>query len=126
MPGYHNDVYSPPSSELHPLGKHVAQHEAQLPPNNEAPAPIISAAIPYDTNNPADPTLWDSTFGATSLFGTPDFFPHDSINVICSLQRIGRFIQQRNIKDLDLQTLLQLENFTEAAWECIPAIYKAG
>jgi len=114
MPGHHNDMYSPLSSELHPPGKHVAQHKAQPPPNNEAPASIIPVAISYDTNNPVDPALWNSTFGATSLFGTLDFFPHNSINIVCLLQRISRFIQQQNIKDLDLRTLLQLENFAEA------------
>ena len=120
IPDNHNIEGNPPTFEFNTQNRHMAQ----LPLTDEALVPIIPLAILYDINNHADPILWDSSFGAISLFGTLEFFPHDSTSVICSLQCIGKFIQQQNIKDQDLQAIPQLKNFAEVAWECVSAVTK--
>ena len=45
--------------------------------------------IPYSANVPADPSLWNGNFMATSLFGTNEFLNSDINNITCSLQHMS-------------------------------------
>jgi len=47
------------------------------------PSPPI--VIPYSANALADPSLWDGSFTATSLFGINKFLSSDVQNIACSL-----------------------------------------
>jgi len=58
----------------------------------------LTIIIPYSTNIPADPNLWDSGFAATSLFGTNEFLQSNVQNMACSLQQMASFLKQRNFK----------------------------
>jgi len=56
--------------------------------------PSSPKVIPYSANVPADPSLWDRNFMATSLFGTNEFLNSDINNIMCSLQRMAYFLRQ--------------------------------
>ena len=43
--------------------------------------PSPPSVIPYSSNVPADPSLWDGNFTATSLFGTNKFLISDINNI---------------------------------------------
>ena len=103
----------------------------QTPPQNtEAPNnvtdPVTPSAIPYETNAPADPNLWDGHFGSVSLFGTNEVLQNDARNISCSLIRIAQFIRQRNISNRDGNTITQLNSFGDAAFELFSAIHESG
>jgi len=61
--------------------------------------PSPPEVIPYSANVPADPSLWDGNFTATSLFGTNEFLNSDISNITCSLKRMVYFLKQQNVKD---------------------------
>jgi len=88
--------------------------------------PSPPEVILYSANVPADPSLWDGNFMATSLFGTNEFLNSDINNIICSLKRMACFLRQRNIKDRDTNSIRQLDPFGESAWDFVSAIFESG
>jgi len=56
--------------------------------------PSPPEVIPYNANVPADPSLWDGNFTATSLFSTNEFLNSDINNITCSLKRMACFLRQ--------------------------------
>jgi len=88
--------------------------------------PSPPEVIPYSANVPADPSLWDRNFMATSLFGTNKFLNSDISNIMCSLKRMAYFLRQQNVKDWDANSIRQLDPFGESAWDFISAIFKSG
>jgi len=50
-----------------------ASNSAAISDTNMSSKPSSLIVIPYSANIPADPNLWDSSFTATSLFGTNKF-----------------------------------------------------
>jgi len=67
--------------------------------------PSSSKVIPYNANVPADPSLWDENFSATSLFGTNEFLNSDINNITCSLKRMAYFLRQQNVKKQDANSI---------------------
>jgi len=88
--------------------------------------PSPPEVIPYSANVPADPSLWDGNFTATSLFGTNEFLNSDINNVTCSLKCMACFLRQRNVKDQNANSIRQLDPFGESAWDFILAIFESG
>jgi len=88
--------------------------------------PSPPEVIPYSTNVPADPSLWDGNFMVTSLFGTNEFLNSDINNIMCSLKCIACFLRQRNIKDWDANSISQLAPFGKFAWDFVSAILESG
>jgi len=88
--------------------------------------PSLPEVIPYSTNIPADPSLWNGNFMATSLFGTNEFLNSDINNITCSLQHMACFLRQRNIKDRNTNNIRQLDPFSGSAWDFIFTIFKSG
>ena len=88
--------------------------------------PSPPEVIPYNANVPADPSLWDGNFSATSLFGTNEFLNSDINNITCSLKRMACFLRQRNVKERDANSIRQLDPFSESAWDFISAIFESG
>jgi len=93
---------------------------------NTSPEPSPLTVIPYSTNVLADPSLWDSNFTATSLFGTNEFLQSDIHNMACSLQRMACFLKQRSLEGHDGNNIPQLELFGESAWVFISTIFESG
>jgi len=77
--------------------------------------PSPPTVIPYSANVPADPTLWDGNFTATSLFGTNEFLNSDINNISCSLQRMACFLRQRNLEGRNGNNIKQLDPFGQSA-----------
>ena len=88
--------------------------------------PSLPEVIPYSTNVPADPSLWDGNFTATSLFGTNKFLNSDINNITCSLKRMACFLRQQNVKDQDANNIRQLDPFGKSAWDFVSAIFESG
>ena len=61
---------------------------------NTSPEPSPPMVIPYSTNVPADPNLWDGNFTAISLFGMNKFLQSNVCNMACSLQYMACFLKQ--------------------------------
>ena len=93
---------------------------------NTSPEPSPPMVIPYSANVPADPSLWDGNFTATSLFGTNEFLQSDVRNMACSLQRMVCFLKQRSLEGRNGNNIPQLELFGESAWVFISAISESG
>ena len=60
--------------------------------------PSSPTAIPYSANVPANPSLWDGNFMATSLFDINEFCNSDVCNMVCSFQQMVCFLRQRNLE----------------------------
>ena len=108
-----------------------APHEEALNSTHASEAcsstePSPPTVIPYSANVPADPSLWDGNFTATSLFSTNEFLNSDIQNIACSLQRMACSLRQRNIKDHNGNNIRQLDPFGDSAWNFISAIFEAG
>jgi len=88
--------------------------------------PSPPEVIPYSINVPADPSLWNRNFMATSLFGTNEFLSSDINNITCSLQCMACFLRQQNVKDQDANNIRQLDLFSESTWDFISAIFESG
>jgi len=88
--------------------------------------PSPPKVIPYNANIPADPSLWDGNFSATSLFSTNEFLNSDINNITCSLKCMACFLRQRNVKERDANSIRQLDPFGKSAWDFISAIFKSG
>jgi len=88
--------------------------------------PSPPEVIPYSANVPADPSLWDGNFTATSLFGTNKFLNSDINNIMCFLKRMVCFLRQQNVKDWDANSIRQLDPFSESAWDFVSAIFESG
>ena len=88
--------------------------------------PSPPEVIPYSTNVPADPSLWDGNFTATSLFGTNKFLNSDINNITCSLKHMACFLRQQNVKDQDANNIRQLDPFGKSAWDFVSAIFESG
>jgi len=88
--------------------------------------PSPPKVIPYSANVPADPSLWDRNFMATSLFGTNEFLNSNISNITCSLKRIACFLRQQNVKDRDANSIRQLDPFSESTWDFVSAILESG
>ena len=129
-------------SHTSPLPSNISLYDFSLPPprvsNEEAldPAsngdtntstePSPPTVTPYSANVPADPSLWDGNFTATSLFGTNEFLHSDVRNMACSLQRMACFLKQRSLNGCNGNNIAQLELFGESAWDFISAIFESG
>ena len=87
--------------------------------------PSPPEVIPYSANVPADPSLWDGNFTATSLFSTNKFLNSDINNIMCSLKCMAYFLRQRNVKDQDANNIRQLDPFSESAWDFVSAIFES-
>jgi len=88
--------------------------------------PSPPEVIPYSTNIPADPSLWDGNFTAISLFSTNKFLNSNINNITCSLKCIACFLRQRNVKDRDANSISQLAPFSKSAWDFVSAILESG
>jgi len=88
--------------------------------------PSPPEVIPYNANIPADPSLWDGNFSATSLFGTNEFLNSDINNITYSLKHMACFLRQRNVKEWDANSIRQLDPFGESAWDFVSAIFESG
>jgi len=88
--------------------------------------PSPSTVISYSTNVPANSTLWDGNFMATSLFGTNEFLNSDINNISCSLQHMACFLRQRNLEGRNGNNIKQLDLFGQSAWDFISAIFESG
>jgi len=115
VPSGQNEANTPDPA-AHLTGINPAATSANLEPS----------AIPYQANQPADPTLWDGSFSSISLFGTIEALEGDAKNIACSLQRIATFIKQRPLGDSDGRDFPQISDFGMAAWDLISAIYNSG
>jgi len=93
---------------------------------NISTEPSPPKVIPYSANVPADPSLWDGNFMATSLFGTNKFLNSDINNITCSLKHMACFLRQQNVKDQDTNSIRQLDPFSESAWDFVSAIFESG
>ena len=91
--------------------------------SSEPSPPLV---IPYSSNVPANPSLWDGNFTATSLFGTNEFLISDINNITWSLQRMACFLRQWNLEGRNANNIRQLEPFGESAWDFISAIFESG
>ena len=100
----------------------LTQHEAYIPSAQLTPPTVI----PYSSNIPADPSLWDGNFMATSLFGTNEVLQEDIQNITCSLSRMAAFLKQRNLEDNKGNSFPQLAPFGNAAWLFISAVFESG
>jgi len=127
-----------------PLAENVTCFSSSLPASNprvpleEVPNSAITSninistepsppkVIPYSTNVPADPSLWDGNFMVTSLFGTNKFLNSNINNITCSLKCMACFLRQRNVKDRDTNSIRQLDPFGESAWDFVLAIFESG
>lgn len=90
--------------------------------NNNLPP----SAIPYSSNSPADPSLWDGNFGSISLFGTNKFLEGDIRNITRSLSHITTFLKQRNLGENNGNFPTQLIPFGQVAWEFILTTFESG
>jgi len=94
---------------------HVSNKEALNPVSNSninrSMEPSSPTVIPYSTNILADPSLWDSNFMATFLFGTNKFLHRDMCNMACSLQHIVCFLKQRSLTGHNGNNIAQLKLF---------------
>jgi len=88
--------------------------------------PFPPSVILHSANIPADPSLWDRDFVATSLFGTNKFLQSNVYNIVCSLQYMAFLIKQRSLQDHNSNNISQLESFSEATWTFISAIFESG
>ena len=84
------------------------------------------AIILYSTNIPADPSLWNDSFAATSLFSTNKFLQSNMRNRACSLQRMVSFLRQRNLKGHNRNNISQLNHFGESVQSLVFTIFKLG
>jgi len=117
--------FSPPAPNPRVSLKEVPNHttSSNIDISTEPSSPKV---IPYSANVPADPSLWDGNFMATSLFGTNKFLNSDINNITCSLKCIACFLRQRNVKDRDANSLRQLDPFSESVWDFVSAILESG
>jgi len=76
-------------------------HKASTP----LPSDLAPSIIPYDANQPTDPSLWDGNLGAVSIFGTKEFFTQDVANIVKSLDRAATYIRQRDLSCGDPNSL---------------------
>jgi len=67
------DFAMPPSQTPCAPHKDVLNEPSPADNFNTSPEPSLPMVIPYSANVPADPSLWDGNFTATSLFGTNKF-----------------------------------------------------
>ena len=103
-----------------------ALNPASIDETNTSTEPSPPTVIPYSANVPADPSLWDGSFTATSLFSTNEFLQSDVRNMACSLQRMACFLKQRSLEGRNGNNIPQLELFGESAWDFICAIFESG
>jgi len=109
-----------------PFSLEEAPNSATSSNINISTEPSPPKVIPYSMNVPADPSLWDGNFIATSLFGTNEFLNSDISNITCSLKHIACFLRQRNVKDRDANSIRQLNPFGESTWDFVSAILESG
>ena len=83
-----------------------ASNSIAISDTNMSSKPSPPMVIPYSANIPADPNLWDSSFTATSLFGTNKFLQSNVCNIACSLQCMAIFLKQRNLKGYNGNNIL--------------------
>jgi len=85
-----------PEAEAIPSQTMSSLHSVEY--NTIEPCPNTEpTAIPYQTNGPADPNLWDGNFTPISLLGVDEHLNGDAKNISCSLQRIAIFMKQRSL-----------------------------
>ena len=88
--------------------------------------PFLPTVILYSANVLANPNLWDGDFTATLLFGTNEFLQSDICNMAYLLQHIVYFLKQHSLEGQDSNNILQLELFSESAWDFISVIFESG
>jgi len=97
--------------------------------NQEDPMPalnLMSTALPYSANQPADPSLCNGNFGSVSLFGTKECLDGDIRNIACSFSRISTFTNQRTLKDENIEIPSQIKPIGQVAWELFETIASSG
>jgi len=112
-------------AHLHP---HASNEAA--PNNTREPDPLSQPLPPdvilYKANVLADPSLWDSNFGVTSLFGTNKFLQNNVNNMAMSLLHMATFLNQRKLDNQDGNDSQQLSSFGDTTWQFISAIYESS
>jgi len=114
----------PASNSCVPLEE--APNSVPIGDNNISTEPSPPLVIPYSTNVPADPSLWDGKFTATSFSSTNKFINSDINNITCSLQRMAYFICQRSLENRNANNIRQLGSFGKSAWDFILAIFESS
>jgi len=82
----------------------------------------MSTALSYSANQLIDPSLWDSNFGSVSLFGTKEFLDRNICNITCFFSCISSFINQRTLKDKNIEIPLQIKPIEQVTWELFETI----
>jgi len=85
-----------------------------------------ASLILYSNFKLANPNLWNGNFNPIFIFRTIEKSINDVKNIIVSLNHMASFIDKRDIKNNREIDLLYLEDFSQAAWNPILAIYKSS
>lgn len=91
--------------------KHIHISHAMEINNTSTSQSLKLLIIPYTTNQPADPQLWDSNFCLISLFEIYEYLKDDTQNVTFSLLKMMAFIKQYPLENKMAKDISQILEF---------------
>jgi len=116
-----------PAPHVEPMPSSI-EHEVSTPlpiPSTDTQMDVSPSIIPYDINAPADTSLWDVQLQALSIFGIKETFNQDITNIVSSLERAAAYINQRDLKDNDPNSVELFHKFGNAVWLFLSAVYSS-
>jgi len=86
---------------------------------------IFNIQLPYNTNAPMEPDLWDRSFHSISLYGSIEHFASDSKSIKDSLNFISKHIANKQVNGKEVNNLKDFDGMGDAIWNFISSVYKA-
>jgi len=104
--------------------QHVSTEHPSLPSPHGNDA-VINIQLPYNSNAPTEPDLWDGNFYPISLYGSIEYIASDSKNIKNSLNFIARYIANKQVDLVKSNNLEDFKGIGEAIWNLISSVYQA-
>ena len=87
---------------------------------------VINIQLPYDSNAPMEPELWDGNFHLISLYRFIEHIVSDSKHIRDSLNFMARYISNKQVDSLKSNDLEDFNSISKAIWNFISLVDQAN
>ena len=92
-------------------------------PNQHVDDDVINIQLPYNSNRPTKPHLWDSNFLPIPLYNSLEHLVLNSKNINESLNYLAKYIGNKNIDTSKANNVEDLKGIGVVVWNLILSIY---
>ena len=112
--------------DQHVSGKHPTSTSPQGSTVHNDENTFINIQLPYDSNTPTDPEIWNGRFHPISLHGSIEHIASNAKNIKDSLKFMAKYISNKQIKLAKANDLMNFNGIGNVVWNFISSIYESN